>query len=346
MAAFNFDLIDPVQLTGFVREVPGPATYTLNQVLPDVTIEDIDVAWDILNRTNRSATFRSYDAETPIGQRDSFERRRVSMPPLGVKTVVGELERLRLEQVRSGGNNTSRMIDAIYDDAARNTREVRARMELARGDVLTDWIFSLTGENGLTIQADFGAPAGHYPVAGTLWSDHTDSDPIADYATWVTTYTEANGEPPGRTLTSRSVIGHMLQNAKVRTYAGSLAGTPQMVTRQQLNTVLEAFDLPPIITYDTQINVGTVATRPIPVDKFIMLPSNPRDLGATFWGVTAEALELAGGTNPQLAFSDAPGLVGVVMKDGDPVRTWTKVTAIGMPVITDPKRLFVADVLA
>src|SRR5262245_9617257 len=143
MTAFNFDLIDPVQLTGFVREVPGPAQYTLNQVLEDVFIEDIDVAWDILNRTNRSATFRACDAETPIGQRDTFERRRVSMPPLGVKTVVGELERLRLEQVRSGGNNTSRMITAIYDDAERNTREVLARMELARGDVLTDWVFSL-----------------------------------------------------------------------------------------------------------------------------------------------------------------------------------------------------------
>lgn len=345
MSAFNFDLIVPAQLTGFVREVPGPANYVLNSVLPDVLIEDIDVAWDILNRTNRSAMFRSYDAETPIGARDTFERRRVSMPPLGVKTVVGELERLRLEQVRSGGNNTSRMIDAIYDDAARNTREVLARMELARGDVLTDWKFTLAGENGLTIEADFGMPSGHNPAPGTLWSDHVNSDPISDYATWVTAYTDANGEPPGRTLTSRSIIGHMLQNAKVRTYAGSLAGTPQMVTRQQLNTVLDAFDLPPLFTYDTSINVGTTATRPIPVDRFMMLPTNPRDLGATFWGVTAESLELAGGTNPQIAFSQAPGLVGVVMKEGDPVRTWVKVTAIGMPIITDPKRLMVADVL-
>jgi len=344
--AFNFDLIDPVQLTGFVREVPGPANYTLDSVLPNVLIEDIDVAWDIATRTNRSAMFRSYDAETPIGQRDSFERRRVSMPPLGVKTVVGELERLRLEQVRSGGNNTSRMIEAIYDDAERNTREVLARMELARGDVITDWKLTLSGENGLTLEADFGMPTGHDPTAAVLWSDHDDSDPIADYADWVTDYTDANGEPPGRTLTSRTVIGHMLMNAKVRTYAGSLAGTPQMVTRSQLNTVLEAFDLPPIFTYDTQINVGTTATRPVPANRFIMLPATPTDLGATYWGVTAEALELAGGQNPGIAFSQAPGLVGVVMRDGDPVRTWTKVTAIGMPIIRDPKRLMVAEVLA
>lgn len=343
--AFNFDIVDPVNLTGFVREVPGPATFTLNQFLPDVFIEDIDVAWDILTRTNRTATFRSYDAETPITSRDSFERRRVSLPPLGVKSVVGELERLRLEQIRSGGNNQSRMVEAIYDDAARNTREVLARMEMARGDVLTDWKFTLAGENGLTMEADFGMPSGHNPVAPVAWSDYDDSDPIQDLVTWVNAYTLAAGEAPRYALTSRTVVGHLLMNAKIRTYSGSLAGTPQMVNRQQLNTVLEAFDLPQLVIYDTQINVGTTATRPIPNDRVVLLPSDPSTLGRTFWGVTAEALELAGGTNPGIAFSEAPGLVGVVMRDGDPVRTWTKVTAIGMPIITDPKRLMVADVI-
>lgn len=343
--AFNLDIVDPVNLTGFVREVPGPATFTLNQFLPDVFIEDIDVAWDILTRTNRTATFRSYDAETPITSRDSFERRRVSLPPLGVKSVVGELERLRLEQIRSGGNNQSRMVEAIYDDAARNTREVLARMEMARGDVLTDWKFTLAGENGLTMEADFGMPSGHNPVAPVAWSDYDDSDPIQDLVTWVNAYTLAAGEAPRYALTSRTVVGHLLMNAKIRTYSGSLAGTPQMVNRQQLNTVLEAFDLPQLVIYDTQINVGTTATRPIPNDRVVLLPSDPSTLGRTFWGVTAEALELAGGTNPGIAFSEAPGLVGVVMRDGDPVRTWTKVTAIGMPIITDPKRLMVADVI-
>lgn len=343
--AFNFDIVDPVNLTGFVREVPGPLNLTLNTILPDVYIEDIDVAWDILNRTNRTAMFRSYDAETPLTSRDSFERRRVALPPLGVKSVVGELERLRLEQIRSGGNNQSRMVEAIYDDAARNTREVLARMEMARGDVLTDWKFTLAGENGLTMEADFGMPAGHNPVPTVPWTDYADSDPIQDLVTWVNAYTLAAGEPPRYAMMSRTIVGHLLMNARVRTYAGSLAGTPQMVTRQQLNTVLEAFDLPQIVVYDTQINVGTTATRPIPVDRVLLLPGDPRSLGATFWGVTAEALELAGGQNPGIAFSEAPGLVGVVMRDGDPVRTWTKVTAIGMPIITDPKRLMVADVL-
>jgi hypothetical protein len=33
-----------------------------------------------------------------------------------------------------------------------------------------------------------------------------------------------------------------------------------------------------------------------------------------------------------------------VTKEGDPVRTWTKVTAIGMPVIANPNLAFCATV--
>lgn len=343
--AINWDYIDPVQLTGYVRETPGPRNYTLNTFLPDVFLGEIDVAWDIVNRTNRAAMYRSFDAESPLGQRDSFSRARVSLPPISQKTVVGEYERLKLEQIRSGGDTRNRLVAAIYDDADINTNAIRARVELARGDVLTDWKFTLAGENGLTLEADFGMPTGHDPTPSTAWTDHTNSDPISDLQTWVQKYTDDAGEAPGRMLTSRTVVGHMLMNTKVRTYLSSLAGAPQMVTRAQLNSVLDAFELPPIVTYDTSIDVNGSATRPIPADRLALLPTNPRDLGFTAWGVTAEALELAGQQNPGLAFSEAPGLVGVVLRDGDPVRIWTKVAAIVMPVITDPRKLLVADVL-
>jgi hypothetical protein len=344
--AFNFDFAPPAELTGYVREVPPDVQLTLNSVLPDIYIGDMDVAWDIMNRTNRAAMFRAYDAETPITQRDNFERRRVAMPPLSVKTVVGELERLRLEQIRSGGNNQSRMVEAIYDDAAHNVQEIRRRVELARGDVLTDWKFTLAGENGLTLESDFGMPVGHNPVATVPWNDYDDSDWVADLIAWTEAYTNANGEPPGRILTSRTVVGHMLMNAKARVYAGSLAGTPQMLNRQQMDTILAAYDLPPVTTYDTQVQTAAgVNTRVIPVDRVLMLPREPGSLGGTYWGVTAEALELAGGANPSISFTEAPGLVGVVIRHGDPVRTWTKVSALCMPIITNPKRLLVADVI-
>ena len=338
------EYVDPAALTAFVREVPRPANQILNQFLPDQVLNDIEAVIDSVQKVNRAAKFRSYDAETPIGQRDGLTQNRVMLPPLGQKTVLGEFERLQLERLRTGGQANQGLVDAIYNDAVTNTRAVRARMELARGDVLTDGKFTLTAENGLTLETDWGIPAGNLVAPGTPWSTVATATPLADLVSWTDTYTALNGEPPAFALTSRSVVGNLLRNAEIRGLAASLGGTPSIVTRQQLQTVLEAHGLPTIIEYDTQVNVNGSDTRVIPADRFVMLPQDPSTLGYTAWGITAEALELAGVSNPTIAFNDAPGLIGVVLKEGDPVRTWTKVTGVGMPVIVDPNRLMVADV--
>jgi major capsid protein E len=341
--ALNFDLIEPGVLTGFVRELPVPANYVLDRFLPNQNISDIEAAFQTAFKRNRAAMFRAYDAETPIGERDNFQRSRVALPPLGQKTLVGEEERLKLEMLRSGGDNTGSLIQALYNDARINTEAVLARMELARGQVLTTGKFTFSGENGLKgIEADFGVPSSHLPTAATAWTDHNTADPLDELRTWADLYTDDAGEAPGYFLTSRQAIGHMLRNEAVRSRYATLGGTPAVITRSQLAAVLDSEDLPQLVQYDSQVYVNNTATRIIPANKGIMLPVNAASLGNTYWGITAEALELTGLNNPQLTFAQAPGLVGMVTKEGDPVRTWTKVTAIGMPVIADNTKLLSA----
>ncbi len=343
------DYIEPAVLTGFVREVPTPYNLALAQYLPDRQIGDIEAAIDQVQRTNRAAQFRAWDSETPVSKRDSFSRTKVALPPLGMKLPIGEYERLMLERIRTGGDNRNGYVEAIYNDAAQLSREVRNRMELARGDVLVDGKFTLTGENGLTIEADFGLDPSHVVNASTVWSDHANASPLLNLRAWVDDYVDEVGERPGVMLTSNTVIGNLLLSAEIRAlfYRGqTLSGTPDLITQQQLTQVLQAYGLPEIREYNTKIDVNGSAVRVLPEDKVFLLPEDPSTLGYTAWGITAEALELASGQNPSLEFEDLPGLVGVVMKEGDPLRVWTKVGAVGMPLITDPRRLWVADVLA
>lgn len=42
----------------------------------------------------------------------------------------------------------------------------------------------ITYPNGSQVSVDYGLPATHTPTAGTLWSDTTNSDPIADIKAW------------------------------------------------------------------------------------------------------------------------------------------------------------------
>jgi hypothetical protein len=196
-------------------------------------------------------------------------------------------------------------------------------------------------ENGVVATVDFGRSGSHEVTAGTAWSTTASADPLADMLTWRDTYVDTNGEDPGAILTSRKVVGWMLRNDKIRTLAASIAGTPEIVSEAVLSQVLQVHGLPPISTYDAKYKSGGVATRFIPEDKFLYLPSDPSELGGTFWGTTVEALD--GGYS--LESGEESGIVSGVYRVEESPALWTKAAAIVLPVLANPDLTFVADVI-
>ncbi len=334
--------VTPDALTTFVREVPSPADQVLNTILPDRVLNRNTVDLSELTRTNRTARFRAFDARLHVSERDTVATKQVKLPPLSSSVSVGEFERLQLEFARLGGTNQAAIVDAIYDDATNLTREVRARMEQARGDVLTDGKFTLAGEGNLTMEADFGVPGNHIVAPATLWSNVASATIIANLTDWVNVYVATNGSRPSGMVVSTRVMNYMLQNAEIRTLAASLAGAPGLVTRPALDAALAAFGLPAVsLVYDSNVDVDGVSTKVIPDDRVILFGEN---VGYTAWGITATALELVGAAETDLSFADAPGIVGVVIKEGPPFRQFSYVDAVGMPVLENPRRLLIADV--
>lgn len=345
MAIVYDAVVRPDALAAFVRQVPTPANQVLNTILPDRFIPDRRAKFDYLLQTNRVAKFRAWDARIPMTVRDAPTLSEVEMPPLSVRSMIGEQERLQLESLRLNGTNEEPLVNAIYDDATNLTRQVHNRMELARGDVLADGKFTLTAENGLTLEADFAVPAGNIVTAATAWSTIATATIIGDLTAWVNAYIALNGFAPGSMVISKQTLGYMLSNAELRTLSASLAGTPGLVTRPGLDAAVNAYGLPPIgLVYDTVVDVDGTSTRCLPANRVLLLPPNPSDLGFTAWGITATALELVGSSEADFSFADAPGIVGVVDKSGPPYRQETFVDACGMPILAQPKLLMVASV--
>jgi hypothetical protein len=337
--------VTPEALTTFVREVPTPADQVLNRLLPDRYFNRNTIDFAELTRTNRTARFRAFDGRLHVSSRDTSVTKQVSLPPLSSSVSMGELERLQLEFARAGGGNSAAIVNAIYDDATNLTREIQTRMEQARGDVLVDGKFTLAGEGGLYMEADYGIPATHLVSPGTPWSTTASATIIANESAWIDVYVATNGFAPGGQITSRRVLNYMLQNAELRTLAASLSGTPSLITRPALDAALSAYGLPPILfIYDTVVDVDGTSTRVIADDRVIFVPPNVEDLGYTAWGVSATALELVNANQSDMSFEEAPGIVGVVEKIGPPYREFTFVDAVGMPVLANPKLLMVADV--
>lgn len=340
--------VSPDDITTFVREVPQTDGFLLDQLLPNKFFNDNEVDFAELTRTNRTARFRTWDGRIHVSRRDTFSEKKVKLPPLSSSLSKGEYERLQIEFARTGGTRRDALALAVYNDAEQLTREVLNRMELARGDVLTDFKLTMmtggTADEPAGLEADFVAPSGHLVAPTVLWSTTATATVLTDLITWHGTYKTDNGSAAGALWTSDAVLRLMQTNTEViNAVHGSAAGRTRVNTNE-LNDLLASEGIPPVRTYDANVDVDGTTTRIIADDKLLMVPATPGALGYTAWGITATALELVNSRDSDLTFEEAQGIVGVIDKVGPPYREFTYVDACGMPVISNPKALIVADV--
>lgn len=337
--------VSATDLTAFVREVPVDQTYILNQILPDTYDDVLEAEFGESVRTTRAAKARAWDAPPSPGRRDSFSVSRVKLPAVSQFLGRGERDRLELERLRSGGQNTQAIEQAIFDDAENNARSILARVEVMRGDLLADGKITLPELGNL--EADFGVPNDQVNVAPqVLWSDHANANIIADFRAWNTLYRNRNGFGMGGVWLPEEILFHALQNAGIRAlWANGSGVSAGFVTQEQLNQTLQTYRLPPILgTYDAKVDIDGTITNILPADKLIAVPPAGIRLGRTQWGTTATALE-AQAAGVELVGSPA-GMVAVLDKDArPPYRETAYVDSAVMPILERPSGLFVAKVV-
>lgn len=345
MAILWDSYVSPNDITNFVRQVPIDQSYILNQILPDRVDSVLEVEVSESVTTTRAAKARAWDAPPMPGRRDSLTTRKVKLPAVSQFLGRGERDRLELERLRSGGQATTAIEQAIYDDAENNARSVLARVEMMRGDILTDGKVTFPELGGL--EADFGVPGTHLVSAATLWTDTANADIIGDLRAWSAVYRASNGFNPGGMVVSTDVLSAILQNDALRDLLSGVGGAPPILAQGQLNTVLSAYNLPGILfSYDAKVvDDGGSAVNILPADKVVLLPPAGVELGYTQWGMSATGLELQNAPAGQTPIATPAGMVGVVDKDvRPPYRETVYVDATCMPVLTRPRGLFVADV--
>jgi hypothetical protein len=339
-----YDLVPPQDLLGYVRELQIEQErnkFVLAAYLPNDNIDEIEYRITQGNlRDVDVAKVRAWDTETSVGSRQGLKRLIGELPPIGRKIRLGEEERLRKRKLETG--STAALEAAIYDDAAKMARAVLGRTEMLRGELLQLGTITIN-ENGVsTGTISFNRAGAHNVTAATKW-DQAGATPIADLKSWVQTYINTNGIMPALSLTSTAVITQLMLSTEIRQLATSITGVPSMVTLQAVQTVFAAFGLPPLVPYDVNVRVDGTATRVTNSKMLTLLPPADEPLGATFFGTTAEALDLA--EVNQIASDQAPGLVATISREDDPVSTWTKAAAIVLPVFANPDLTLNATVL-
>lgn len=321
-----------MDLATFARAIPSPKDFLLTQtIFPTLEI--------------REAKWRTRDSGRYVNVA-KYRSREGALPALGQKLVISEQEQILLEA--SHGSDQDRLIELLYDDVERHVEAIRSRLELAAGDVLADGKFELVQENGLTLEVDWNVPAENMPVAARPWSD-PESDQIADELRWIQYLDDIGAPEPELVITSRKAFSYLAANNAYRAaYYGSVkpSTTPTAtLPPQQINVVRGNYSLPPITFYKAQVRVDGKPRKVLPEDLWILVPPDREKWGQAQLGVTAEALVLSRGTNPEIIREDAPGLIITRSVQDDPVQIYTKGAAVGMPVLHTPDAHIVAKVL-
>lgn len=338
----------PADLTGYARAAlhqRAENQFILDRWFPNRDVDDLVYRFTQSEAgLTEAASFRAYDAESPIAAREGVKRVTGELPPISRKIRLSEYEQLR---------NRNRDVDTqianyLERDAERLVRQTNARMEVARGDAVALGTIAIA-ENRLRATVTFGRKAAHTVVAAVAWTDTETAPALDQLITWAEVYNDTNGQMPGAMLTSRQARSLLLRNKQIREQVLPIGSTATLITLDALNAVLASFDLPPIRTYDAQVKVAGVARRIIPSNRLVMLPApgDPGDpesseLGGTLWGTTLEA------SDPRYAIEDgeAPGIVVGTYKSEDPQALWTRSSAIGIPIMANPDLTLCAQVLA
>lgn len=336
MAIWN-EVADPQELTVVARAAAeareNEAQFSLSRFLPNVFKQDKYLTLEVgENGLQDVAEYRAYDAETPLGGRGEAGRRiSLELPPLGQKRRVSEYD--QLNRLGSGGEAAIR--EVIGQAAVARGRAVADRIELERGRVIASGR-AVISENGFFGESDFGRDAELTVTAGTQWSDGA-ATPIENLLDWFETYSELNGEEPGHIVVSTKIASALAK------YKGFLP-KDSLRTRanfDEINAVLNAEGLPSLIKYDRKVKVNGVATRVLPENQVIMLPSGVSEMGGTYWGTTLESLD----SRYNIAPEDRPGIVAGAYKDDDPMGVWVKASAIALPALANANLAMTATVL-
>lgn len=152
------------------------------------------------------------------------------------------------------------------------------------------------------------------------------------------------GFTPTRALTSKTNLNRILRDHRIRAAIYGV-NSDRVLTRAELNAFLAQQSLPQIAIYDKQYRQQDAkgkysSARFLPESAFIMMPDGK--LGDTFYGLTAEELELR--KNPDVDVSAVGNIVVVQYDTVDPVGRWIKAVATAMPSFPYADQVFIATI--
>lgn len=319
------------------RQIYGEGQ-SLRNLFPITPVEDVRYRLAQRRPVDVVGAVRNFDTPSRQIRRGGVITIQGELPAVSAIDTLLESDLIRVRQL-AGQPIASLLGDQVTESAARVAIAIDNAYERMRGQVLSTGTLAIDTGDEFIQAIDFGVPDENRYTAETLWSDE-DADPVDDLVKWADLYadTTQSGSYPATALTSRRVFQTMLRHPKVLALFGVQGVAPALVTPDGLNGLLAAYGLPQFVVFDRRVDgVRTTA------DNVITFLPGDGPIGATYLGVTEQAITLAG--RGVLTAGQTAGVTVATLISDHPIQRHVNGDALGLPVLQRSESVAFATVL-
>ena len=275
------------------------------------------------------ALVHAFDTEARIGDRQNHEEFTEELVLIKEKLNQGEALKKKLND--AGMSASERMaLQFIYDDARNLLSRVITRLEVMAAELVGTGAITIK-ENNIDKVIDFNVPAEN-KITVTNWSDPSHSI-ISD----LIAIRRKSKNRIVRAFLSEKLVGYMLSNTELLDLA---AGQNAYPTIDWIKDYLLSLLKIEFIEWDETYKLNALDNydkRFFPEDT-ISFVTTRLPLGKTF--MTSTPAEDAGLVEQTTAFATVH-----TDETKDPVGIWTIASGVGLPVIANPKGLYIVKVV-
>lgn len=278
------------------------------------------------------AKFSAFDSEAPIGSREKFQQKDYQKLLIKEKLPTSE----RAAYLIDANLPESELIKYLFDDFNIELQRVLTRAELANMQVLSTGELTIK-ENNINTKIEYGLKDSH-KFNLEDWNDKTHS--IVSDLNKLITDASKEGRTIKRAVTSTKVIGYMIQNEEI---IDILASIRQIATKTTvLGYIKDQFGID-FVTNDAVYKVegGDETTHRFFPENVISFMDDA-EFGKGLFAPTPEEVAVVGTGNK----ADINQFVYLTAwTTPDPVTTWTKGSAVYLPLPLDINSLYIGTVV-
>jgi hypothetical protein len=265
-----------------------------------------------------------------------------------IKEKIDQSERLRALMAR-GVQNENELYQRVLRDGYNLADHVFTRAIVAKNEVMYSGKVTIK-ENNLDLTVDYGVPSAQ--LALTLDFGNGATAPVDEQLMQITSDASDKGVPIDTLYTTSTDFNRFRKNAAIQLAINGTYGSGALVRVADLRQYMqEEFGINRIILQDgvyskpyTQGANGrpvTTSNKLFPIGKYAFAHTGGGKIGDGLWG---DPPEVSAARYMDVAASEVSPYVYISQyAENDPAVTWTKASALFMPVLYNPNALFVAS---